>query len=97
MSSLTVEELQKIIDMLYPVLYYGLDKNMERGSLYLCKETEFSPECIILHPDDFEDVKSTITVRRLVHIKDEPRDKVWSRIAKSWDLMPSRYYNDLSS
>ena len=77
-DGLTLEKLQEAIDLVYPPLYYGLDKNLERGVLYLCKETEFTPEFIVCHPDDFETVKSKITARRLVHIKDEPPNKAWS-------------------
>lgn len=72
-NSLTLEELQKAIDLARPPLYYGLDINLQRGVLYLCKETEFNPEFIVCNPDDFEILKSKITTRRLVDIKDAPR------------------------
>jgi len=81
-NGLTLEKLQEAIDLVYPPLYYGLDKHIERGVLYLCKETDFNPEYIVLHPDDFETVKSKITARRLVHIKDEPKEKVIERILR---------------
>ena len=96
-DGLTLEKLQEAIDLVYPPLYYGLDKNLERGVLYLCKETEFNPEFIICHPDDFEVVKSKITARRLVHIKDEPPNKAWSRLAKRLGNLPAvvnPYYSD---
>ncbi len=78
-DGLTLEKLQEVIDLVYPPLYYGLDKNLERGVIYLCKETDFNPEFIALHPDDFEIVKSKITARRLVPIKDEPKEKSLER------------------
>lgn len=81
-DGLTLEKLQEVIDLVYPPLYYGLDKHIERGVLYLCKETDFNPEYIVLHPDDFEAVKSKITARRLVHIKDEPKEKSLERMLR---------------
>ena len=85
-DALTLEKLQEAIDLVYPPLYYGLDKNLERGVLCLCKETEFNPEFIVCHPDDFETVKSKITARRLVHIKDVPKEKVIERMLRHLTL-----------
>lgn len=81
-DDLTLEKLQEAIDLVYPPLYYGLDKHVERGVLYFCKETDFNPEYIVCHPEDFETVKSKITARRLVHIKDEPKEKVIERMLR---------------
>lgn len=86
MTTLTLGDIQKAIDLVYPPLYYGLDKNTKRGTLYHCKETDYSPEYIVCHPDDFEDVKSKITARRLVHVKDEPKDKVIERILRKMKM-----------
>lgn len=83
MEYLTIEKLQEAIDLVYPPLYYGLDKNCGRGEVYLCKETDFNPEYLICHPDDFAEVKQITTVRRLVHLKDEPKDKVMERILRT--------------
>jgi hypothetical protein len=85
MSGITLDDLRKAIDLVCPPLYYGLDKNVKPGEMYLCKETDFNPEFIILHPDDLEMVKSKITARRLVSIKDEPKEKAWERLCKAID------------
>jgi hypothetical protein len=79
---LTLEKLQEAIDLVYPPLYYGLSEHIDRGVVYLCKETDFNPEYLVCHPDDFHEVKQITTVRRLVHLKDEPKDKVMERIIK---------------
>lgn len=82
-KSFTVEMFRDMLDKYFPVLYYGLDKNIERGIIYLCNETDFNPEFIIVHPDDFEEVKTKITARRLVHLRDEPKDKVLARLQRT--------------
>lgn len=71
---LTLEKMQEMIDQLFPVLYYGTATHIERGVLYYIKETDFNPEYIIFHPDDFEAVQRKITARRLVHVKNEPKE-----------------------
>lgn len=81
-SILTFEKLQEAVDLVYPPLYYGTDKNIERGVVYLCKETDFNPEYLICHPDDFAEVKQITTSRRLVHLRDEPKDKAMERILR---------------
>ena len=80
--ALTMDKMQEAIDLVYPPLYYGTDKYIERGVVYLCKETEFNPELLVVHPDDIEEVKSKITSRRLVHIRDEPKEKVAERLLR---------------
>ncbi len=79
-DTLTLADFDEMLDKLFPVLYYATDNNLERGNLYYCKEGDYYPEFVVCHPDDFETVKSKITARRLVHIKDEPPNKAWSRL-----------------
>lgn len=77
---LTLEKMQEMIDQLFPPLYYGTATHIERGTLYYIKENDFNPEYVIFHPDDFETVRSFITARRLVHIKDEPQEEQRDRL-----------------
>lgn len=82
-DTLTLADFEEMLDKLYPVLYYGTDTNIERGKMYYCKEGDYHAEFIVCHPDDLEAVRSTITARRLVHIKDEPPNKAWSRLVST--------------
>ena len=97
MSELTLEKLEEAFELVFPTLYYATDKNLEIGKLYWCKETDLNPEFIVCHPDDFETVKRFITLRKLMHIKDEPPNKAWSRLVKRVAKLPAianQYYND---
>lgn len=88
MSVLTIEDIQKAIDLICPILYYSVDKNIEKGCAYLCKETEFCPEFIVCNPDDFEVLKIGIgQTRRLVHLKDEPKENQLKRIKKHFGIL----------
>jgi len=72
-TELTLDSFQKAIDLLFPTLHYALNKYTDRGTIYLLKETNSNPKCVIFHPDDLENVKSRLgSIRRLVDIKDEP-------------------------
>jgi hypothetical protein len=82
-NTLTFLDFQEMIDKYFPVLYYGLDKEVERGSIYICKETAHNPEFIILHPDDLDDARKKITARRLVHLSLEPQEKILERLQKN--------------
>jgi hypothetical protein len=68
-KSLTLEDLNKAMDLVCPVLYYGQTKFITKGTLYLIKKTDINPEYILIHPDDFQEVKEKITGRRLVPLK----------------------------
>jgi Uma2 family endonuclease len=72
MSTLTFERLQEAIDLVCPVLYYEISKFINPGAIYYIKPQENLgiPEYIIVHPDDFNEVKAIITWRRLVSIKE---------------------------
>jgi hypothetical protein len=84
-ATFTFEKLQDVIDLLYPILYYGTDSNKERGSFYLCKETMWNPEFIICNPDDLDVLKEEFkSIRRLVHLKDESSESVWNRIRNNY-------------
>lgn len=69
-TSFTLDNLQKAIDLLYPILYYGQSEFATKGSLYLVKKYDIYPEYILIHPDDFQEVKKLIKGRRLVSIKE---------------------------
>lgn len=57
-----------MIYLVCPKLYYATAAYCQRGEMYLCNETEYSPECIIFHPDDFEEIKKSTKGRTLVHL-----------------------------
>lgn len=82
-DTLTTADFEEMLEALYPVLYYATDGNLQRGNLYYCKEGDYHPEFIVCHPDDLETVRGMITARRLVHIKDEPPNKAWSRLVST--------------
>lgn len=80
-ETLTLEKFQEIIYLINPKLYYATDINLEKGSIYIIKETDSNPECIIFHPEDFENIKSVTRGRTLVHIKDEPKEDILERLS----------------
>lgn len=81
-STLTIESFQKMIDELFQILLYGTAEFVKPGELYHCKETDLSPEYIVCHPSDLEQIKKLLPNRRLVHIKDEPQEKALERIKR---------------
>jgi len=85
-GTLTIEVFREMVNKYFPVLYYATDKNIEPGTLFTCKASEHNPECIILHPDDLDDVRNKITARRLVHISDEPKEAILERLRKAYPL-----------
>ena len=95
-STLTMEGFQKMIDEFFPILLYGTAEFVKQGELYHCKETDLSPEYIVCHPSDLEQIKKLLPNRRLVHIKDEPQEKALERIKRLltqrvpdlWDSAP---------
>ena len=84
----TIEKFQEIIYLLYPKLYYATATHFQKGQMYICKETEYNPEYIIFHPDDFENVKESTKGRTLVHIKNEPKEEGLKRLLKNLKLQP---------
>ena len=95
-STLTMESFQKMIDEFFPILLYGTAEFVKPGELYHCKETDLSPEYIVCHPSDLEQIKKLLPNRRLVHIKDEPQEMVIERMKRLltqrapdlWDSAP---------
>ena len=79
-ETLTIEKCQEMIYSIFPKLYYATAAYCQRGKIYLCNETEYNPEYIIFHPDDFEEVKKSIKGRTLVHIKNEPKEENLKRL-----------------
>ncbi len=80
---LTLEKYQEMIYLIFPRLYYATANYCQKGQMYICKETEFNPEYIIFHPDDFENVKEGFKERTLVHIKDESDKDKKERLLKN--------------
>ena len=95
-NTLTMESFQKMIDEFFPILLYGTAEFVKQGELYHCKETDLSPEYIVCHPSDLEQIKKLLPNRHLVHIKDEPKEKALERIKRLltqrapdlWDSAP---------
>ena len=82
MSSINLDMFLDAVDKaLRPVLYYGTTEYVKRGELFLCAETETSPEFIVCHPDDLEELATKlILTRRLVNIKDQPLPEYIARL-----------------
>lgn len=68
-SGLSFFDIAKMFKALLPPLYYATDMNIERDKMYYTKETRFTPECVICHPDDLEEVRAVIC-RPLVHLRE---------------------------
>ncbi len=81
-STLTMEDFHEMLGKVFPILLYGTAEFVKPGELYHCKETELSPEYIVCHPSDLEQIKKLLPNRRLVHIKDEPQEKVIERMKR---------------
>lgn len=95
-TTLTMKDYQEMFDKVFPILLYGTAEFVKPGELYHCKETDLSPEYIVCHPSDLERIKELLPNRRLVHIKDEPQEKVIGRMKRLltqrvpdlWDSAP---------
>jgi hypothetical protein len=82
-DTFTWEQLQKTIESLTPPLYYAMTDMVERGTIYVCKETKYAPEYIIVHPDNLATVKRNIPNRRLVPLQYEPVMDRYERLSKA--------------
>lgn len=69
-DNLTFEALLRARDTVFPPLYYATSEVVERGQILLAEETAHSPEYIVFHPDNLEDIRKSITGRRLVHLRE---------------------------
>lgn len=79
-NTLTIEKYYEMLDRFFPILYYGTDEHIEEGIVYICYETDMNPEYIVFHPNDIEKIKNLTKVRRLVHLKNEPKEKQLERL-----------------
>lgn len=69
-TSLTMEDLNKAIDLVYPILYYAEASFVSKKILYHIKKSNINPEYILINPEDFQEVKKQIgDKRRLVNIR----------------------------
>lgn len=68
MSSLTLAEIQSVLDSLTPKLYYGVSDTCAKGQYYFVKETRWNPQFIIVHPDDLETLRELVYPAQLVHL-----------------------------
>lgn len=69
-DNLTMADLLRARDAVFQPLYYATSDVIERGQILIAEETAYSPEYIVFHPDNLEDVQRSITGRRLVHLRD---------------------------
>lgn len=69
-DNLTLDALIAARDIVFPPLYYATSEEISRGLILLAKETNHSPEYIVFHPDNLEDIRKSITGRRLVHLRE---------------------------
>jgi hypothetical protein len=67
---LTIDRLLSIQGLLVTPLYYAEVDAVQPGLCMVCNEPEF----IIIHPDDFEQVKAMLPHRKLVPLRDRPID-----------------------
>lgn len=63
------DDTAKMFRDLLPPLHYTTRESIERDKMYYIKETMFTPECVVCHPDDLEEVRSVIG-RPLVHLRE---------------------------
>ena len=76
-TSLTMEDFQKAIDLIRPVLYYVESEYVQEEYIFLLRASEYYPEHIYLNPLDFGRVKNLISWRTL---KVLDRDLLFPRI-----------------
>lgn len=92
---LTFEKLQQALDKLTPPLYFQTTTWLGKGDIYHCQETEFSPECLIFHPDDEPLVREKITARRLVPLADEPKEAQMERLQRQIEKELRKTFNEM--
>lgn len=69
-TSLTLEDFNKAIDLVYPILYYAQANFVPKRTLYHIKKSDINPEYILINPEDFYEVKKQIgDKRRLVNLR----------------------------
>ena len=99
-NALTLENFNEIFDALRPVLYYGLYEFAERGQIYLCHATNWSPRFIIFHPDDLDELKRRLSDVRLIPLKGVPsesiREAVKNRLTKMYPKEKNETIRDSS-
>lgn len=62
-----IRDLAEIYKALLP-LYYVTQEAVGRGRALYAKETKFTPECIVCHPNDLDKIKTG--GRPLVHLRE---------------------------
>ena len=83
MSSLTLAEIQSVLDSLTPKLYYGVSDTCAKGQYYFVKETRWNPQFIIVHSDDLETLRELVYPAQLVHLSQEPLEGARRRFAQN--------------
>jgi len=95
-SSLTIEAFAEMMNNFRrPVLYYGTSENIEQGTIYTLDKTDMTPETMVCHPDDLEEIKQALVAsRRLVHLKDRPIEEFLSPVLTAKELMHMILFDD---
>lgn len=76
-SSISVDDIRNIYKKLFPVLYYIKSEMGCRGSIIRVKKTRFSPEFIVIHPEDFEKIEKHLSKYfTLTPVKNAPIDNI---------------------
>jgi hypothetical protein len=85
---LSAQTILDCIDLITPVLYYGISTFVDRGTLYICKESSGTwtpPEYVVVHPEDLTELRRRIVGRRLVHLSKWKND--YTKGIKHMDLL----------
>jgi hypothetical protein len=69
-SSISLRDIEEMIEKLFPVLYYGTSVYCERGKFIHADAGKFHPEFVSCHPDDLEQLKLLFSSRTFKHIKE---------------------------
>lgn len=94
-TNFTIEDLNRIIDVLFPKLYYGLSEFVEQGSFFLIKKTDINPEWILVNPNDFPVVKEQLgKVRTLIPISKYEPD--WKDIGKFYRNLGEKSLSEMA-
>jgi hypothetical protein len=95
MSDLTLEDVRRMIDALFPVMLYHCDGNIKRGNVMRVKATENNPEWFIFHPLDFAEIRDELSrTHTLKDIKDHDFNAMdYIRPVKFNPFIEEPYYN----
>lgn len=68
-NDLSFSDIAKVFKALLPPLYYAIEESIERDKMYYIEGGKFTPECVVCHPDDLEEIRAVIC-RPFVHLRE---------------------------